>query len=43
MEETRENRLAGLRAKNAELESLEDRDKETTQELNELEKNDLVH
>lgn len=42
MENTRENKLAELREKNAELESLEEKDKEITNELNEFE-NEKVH
>ena len=42
MENTRENKLAELRTKNAELESLEEKDKEITNELNEFE-NEKVH
>lgn len=37
MEETRENRLAQLRAKNAELENLEERDNALGQEVKALE------
>lgn len=42
MEYARENNLAKLRAKNAELKSLEEKDKEITNELNEFE-NEKVH
>lgn len=42
MENTRENKLAELRAKNAELERLENIDKKITHELNEFE-NEKVH
>ena len=42
MENTRENKLAELREKNAELKSLENRDEKITHELNEFE-NEKVH
>lgn len=42
MEETRENRLAELRAKKFEKEELEQRDCELGQELDELENDALV-
>lgn len=42
MENTRENKLAELREKNAELESLKKIDQKRTRELNEFE-NEKVH
>ena len=42
MEETRENRLAQLRAKNIELEKLEERDSALGQELKTLENEEIV-
>lgn len=42
MEETRENRLAQLRAKNTELENLEERDNALGQELKVLENEEIV-
>lgn len=43
MEETRENRLTGLRQRNVELEKLEERNNELGRELNELKNEALVH
>ena len=42
MEETRENKLAQLRAKNIELENLEERDSVLGQELKVLENQEIV-
>lgn len=42
MEETRENRLAQLRAKNIELEQLEERNAALEREVKTLENEDLV-
>ena len=42
MEETRENKLAQLRAKNTELENLEERNNVLGQELKVLENEELV-